>query len=149
MAEVNGQLHAPADLAWEQSPRIHCVADWVGPRADLDDVASRYTDYAVFLLPMLMKSELTATSCQETNDYGVPASNGSDSIRDLDTVYGSARSVLLPRPLFACAASTPGWEDPMTALQVEEKRNILPYCNPPIQYIVYVPEALSLGIRPP
>jgi hypothetical protein len=67
-------------------------------------VASRYTDYAVFLLPML-KSELTATSYQETNDYGVPASRRGDSIRDLDA--GKCTVSFTPLPTFRLRGKNP------------------------------------------
>jgi hypothetical protein len=34
--EVSGQLHTPAALALQKEPTgIHCITDWVGPRASL------------------------------------------------------------------------------------------------------------------
>jgi hypothetical protein len=65
--EVSGQLHAPAALPPEKTPRTHWIGGWMDPRSSLDDlekrkfltplglnsdpsvvqpVASRYTDYA-------------------------------------------------------------------------------------------------------
>jgi len=39
--EVNGQLHAPADLPSGKSPGAHWIGKWVGARAGLDAMAKR------------------------------------------------------------------------------------------------------------
>ena len=57
---VGVQRHGPADLSQAKSPRTHCTAGCVGPRAGLSgcweekisfppasDVAGRYADYAI------------------------------------------------------------------------------------------------------
>jgi hypothetical protein len=75
-------------------------------------------------------------------------SSASDSIRDLDTAAEGGQLYSLNH-LTPAGQSTPGWANPITGLKVLDKRNIVPYWNPPIQYTVYVPGALSLGIRLP
>jgi hypothetical protein len=80
---VGGQLHAPAALPPGNRPGTHCIGGWVGPRAGLDGceksrpppgfdprtvqpVASRYTDYAIPLEPVLSEYKCSGDVTEAT-----------------------------------------------------------------------------------
>jgi hypothetical protein len=102
-----------------------------------------------FLLLCCLPFTNTEHTLQLHNKKGVPPSWGSEGIRDLDTVDGSEWPALLPRQLYACGASTYGWVNHTTGLEVVGRKNILSLLESYSIYCICARKALSLGIRRP